>query len=129
MVNDFKHRQTIRQITLSGKDEIRRILAVMDSESKSAIRANVKIDGTINRVDALKPIKDRYSLSWSELDVMATMIAKETPQQRYDAANTVQFKMKLNAKTDADIIAWLNVQESKQGKIKELIRKEINEGA
>lgn len=129
MVKDFKQRQTIRQITLSGKDEIRRILAVMDSESKSAIRSNVKIDGTINRVDALKPIKDRYSLSWSELDAMATMIAKETPQQRYDAVNTVQVKMKLNAKTDADIIAWLDAQGSKQGRIKELIRKEISEGA
>lgn len=41
---------------------------------------------------------------------------------KYDAANTIQFKMKLNTKTDADIIAWLNEQPSKQGYIKSLIR-------
>ena len=47
-------------------------------------------------------------------------------QDRYDKTNTKQFKMKLNLKTDADIIAWLSKQENKQGTIKALIRKEIN---
>lgn len=47
-------------------------------------------------------------------------------QDRYDRANTKQFKMKLNLKTDADIIAWLAKQENKQGAIKALIRNEIN---
>ncbi|MDO4486044.1 MAG: hypothetical protein Q4C46_05540 [Bacillota bacterium] len=46
-------------------------------------------------------------------------------KERYDAANTKQFKMKLNVKTDADILAWLEKQESKQGAIKDLIRKEL----
>lgn len=46
-------------------------------------------------------------------------------KERYDAANTRQIKMKLNLKTDADILAWLDAQESKQGAIKELIRKEL----
>lgn len=46
-------------------------------------------------------------------------------QDRYDRTNTKQFKMKLNLKTDADIIAWLDEQENKQGAIKALIRKEI----
>lgn len=49
-----------------------------------------------------------------------------TPQEKYDRANTVQVKMKLNIKTDADILAWLDKQTSKQGAIKELIRKELN---
>lgn len=47
-------------------------------------------------------------------------------KERYDAANTKQFKMKLNLRTDADILAWLESQNNKQGAIKELIRKEIN---
>lgn len=46
-------------------------------------------------------------------------------KERYDAKNTKQFKMKLNIKTDADIIKWLEAQDNKQGAIKELIRKEI----
>ena len=47
-------------------------------------------------------------------------------QDRYDRTNTKQFKMKLNLKTDADIIAWIAKQENKQGAIKALIRNEIN---
>lgn len=47
-------------------------------------------------------------------------------QQRYDAKATTRVALKLNNKTDADIIAWLNEQPSKQGAIKEAIRKAIN---
>lgn len=36
------------------------------------------------------------------------------------------FAMKLNDKTDADILRWLAEQPNKQGKIKELIRADIN---
>ena len=46
-------------------------------------------------------------------------------KSRYDAANTRQVKMKLNIKTDANILAWLDDQENKQGAIKQAIRKEI----
>lgn len=48
-------------------------------------------------------------------------------QRRYDDANTTRVALKLNNKTDADIIARLNEQESKQGYIKELIRADIKE--
>lgn len=44
---------------------------------------------------------------------------------RWDAENTVQIKMKLNRATDADILARLEEVASKQGYIKELIRKDI----
>ena len=44
---------------------------------------------------------------------------------RYDAVNTTQFKMKLNNKTDADILEKLNSVDNKQGYIKELIRRDI----
>ena len=48
-------------------------------------------------------------------------------QARYDAKNTRQIKMKLNIKTDADILAWLDDQDNKQGAIKEAIRKMMEE--
>lgn len=50
---------------------------------------------------------------------------KYTPQERYDKKNTKNFTMKLNLKNDSDIFEWLDKQSSKQGAIKELIRKEI----
>ena len=45
---------------------------------------------------------------------------------KYDADNTVQIKMKLNRRTDADIIEKLNKVANKQGYIKDLIRKDIS---
>jgi hypothetical protein len=48
-----------------------------------------------------------------------------TPQERYDRKNTIQVKLKLNMKTDADIIEYLSSLENKQGTLKELIRKEL----
>ena len=50
---------------------------------------------------------------------------RDTPQSRYDAANTVQVKLKLNIRTDADILARLASVPSMQGYIKELIRKDM----
>lgn len=44
---------------------------------------------------------------------------------RYDAAHTRQIKLKLNLKTDADILKKLDSVENKQGYIKELIRKDM----
>ena len=48
--------------------------------------------------------------------------AQKRALERYDAANTVQVKLKLNRNTDADIIAKLEAADSKQGYIKRLIR-------
>lgn len=51
-------------------------------------------------------------------------------QSRYDEWNTTQVKLKLNQKTDADILKWIREQKysrtsSIQGAIKTLIREEI----
>lgn len=46
-------------------------------------------------------------------------------QARYDAANTIQVKIKLNTKNDADILSELKKQDNKQGYIKALIRSDI----
>lgn len=44
---------------------------------------------------------------------------------RYDAENTRQIKMKLNLKTDKDILKKLDSVPNKQGYIKMLIRKDM----
>ena len=41
---------------------------------------------------------------------------------KYDQGNTVMITLKLNRKTDADIIDWLSRKKNKQGAIKDLIR-------
>jgi hypothetical protein len=51
--------------------------------------------------------------------------SKYAPQARYDAANCTQVKLKLNVKTDADIIAYLSEKGNKQGYIKALIREDM----
>lgn len=54
-----------------------------------------------------------------------TSKAQMDAQARYDAKNTIQYHLKLNTTTDKDIIDKLNSVDSKQGYIKELIRKDI----
>lgn len=51
--------------------------------------------------------------------------AEKRAKAKYDAANTVQIRMKLNKKTDADILAKLESCDNKQGYIKALIRADI----
>ena len=56
--------------------------------------------------------------------------SKYEAQERYDDWNTVQVKLKLNRKTDADILKWIEQQKhsrdsSIQGAIKALIREDI----
>jgi hypothetical protein len=48
--------------------------------------------------------------------------------KKYDTANTIKVSLKLNIKTDADIIEYLDGVENKQGTIKRLIREEISRG-
>lgn len=48
--------------------------------------------------------------------------------KKYDEQNTTRVQLKLNNKTDADIIAYLDSVDNKQGTIKRLIREEISRG-
>lgn len=50
---------------------------------------------------------------------------KYEAQARYDAKATMQFHLKLNRKTDADIIEKLLSVENRQGYIKGLIRSDM----
>lgn len=57
--------------------------------------------------------------------------AQKRAQARYDAKATQQFHLKLNLKTDADVIARLMAageSEGKQAYIKRLIREDIARG-
>ena len=51
--------------------------------------------------------------------------AKREAIARYDAKATKQIHLKLNIKTDSDILEKLEKTENIQGYIKELIRKDI----
>ena len=55
-----------------------------------------------------------------------TSEAQKRAVLKYDAKNTKQYHLKLNLKTDADIIQRLEEQESVQGYIKDLIREDIS---
>ena len=46
--------------------------------------------------------------------------------QKYNQNNTKIINLRLNNKTDADIIEWLAKQDNKAGYIKELIRADIS---
>ena len=53
------------------------------------------------------------------------MSVKPETQAKWDAEHTTRIYLKLNNNTDADILAKLETVESKQGYIKQLIRKDI----
>lgn len=55
--------------------------------------------------------------------------ARIKANDKYDKDNTVQVKMKLNKKTDSDILEQLDKQSNKQGYIKRLIREDINKNS
>lgn len=56
---------------------------------------------------------------------MATKEARTRAQAKYDKSHTIGVYLKLNKKTDGEIIEQLQKQENKQGYIKELIRQDI----
>lgn len=53
-------------------------------------------------------------------------MGKYKAQEKYDAANTRQIRLKLNTRTDKEILEWLDRQPSKQGAIKTLIKAELD---
>ena len=56
---------------------------------------------------------------------MKTSEAQKRAVKKYDAANTKSFLLKLNKKTDADIIAHLEQQPNKLAYLKKLIRDDM----
>ena len=58
--------------------------------------------------------------------IIATSEARKRAVKKSDAANTVQVTLKLNKRTDADVLERLANVPSKQGYIKSLIRADIS---
>lgn len=52
-------------------------------------------------------------------------MAKPQYQKEYEKRTVKQYKYELNKNTDADIIAFLETVDNKQGLIKKLLREEI----
>lgn len=46
-------------------------------------------------------------------------------QAKYDRNHTVRYYLKMNIRTDASVIRWLNAQTNIQGSIKRLILEEL----
>ena len=53
--------------------------------------------------------------------------AKLKAQYKYDKANTQQVMLKLNKSSDADILMKLKSIDNRQGYIKELVRKDMQQ--
>lgn len=54
-----------------------------------------------------------------------TSDAKRRANAKYDAENTVQYAIKLNRTTDAELIEKLGLVKNRQGYIKQLIREDL----
>lgn len=62
-----------------------------------------------------------------DLTIKETSEAMRRAIDKYDKKNTKQISLKLNLKTDADILAKFKTVDNVQGYIKELIRKDLDE--
>ena len=60
-----------------------------------------------------------------EMDWLDSLEARNRAQAKYDKEHTKGVYMKLNLRTDMDIIRWMWAQDSVQGSIKRLIREDI----
>lgn len=58
--------------------------------------------------------------------MIMTRESQKRAVRKYDDANTVQFRMKLNKKTDEDILKKLDEVDNKQGYVKKLIRDDLS---
>lgn len=53
--------------------------------------------------------------------------AQKEASKKYDKENTRSFSIKLNYKTDANLISWLESMKNRQGFIKQLLNKALDE--
>ena len=62
---------------------------------------------------------------WKKIEKGVGRKMSKAAQERYDRENTVFVGLKLNKKTDADIIALLEKSDNKQGTIKKILKEFI----
>jgi len=70
--------------------------------------------------DNIKIRRRKFMVSWG-----ITSESQVRAQAAYDREHTVRLSLKLNVRTDKDIIQWIRSQKSMQGTIKRLVREEI----
>lgn len=89
-------------------------------ETRTVMDGNwVRLEDADNIIYAKRP------MTMAEIEAELTGVPYQTPQARYDSANTVQISIKLNRKTDADILARLEREPNRQSYIKSLIRADM----
>lgn len=79
---------------------------------------------TVNNVQIMIryiPIYVEGKMAWLD-----SLDARNRAQAKYDKKHTKGVYMKLNLRTDTDIIRWMWAQNSVQGSIKRLIREDIS---
>ena len=118
-----------KELYTNTAEEAGRLLA-------SALKSDMDIVG----VDIRSSVTDEYAMLWetrageehtNETLMMPKAIGRAIrgkryePQDRYDKKNTKRVQLKLNTKTDADILEHLSKVGNKQGYIKNLIRADI----
>lgn len=54
------------------------------------------------------------------------MTEKYGAQEKYQKENITRVVLKLNKKTDSDLLEWIESLDNKQGAIKEILRQHIN---
>lgn len=129
LAKEGKDFSTVDLINSERMIEVANIGYTMDLEDWKRIHKDMNGVNDREKLMACKDIKEKYALSWSELETLAhaqrTSESVDRAVAKYTKANCVQIHLKLNKRTDADILAKLDEVESKQGYIKELIRRDI----
>lgn len=73
---------------------------------------------------ALQTLLQKHIMEVWEVNTM-TSEAKKKSKARFDSQNTLHFGIKLNKRTDKEIIELLQSVESKQGLIRDALRREV----
>lgn len=121
-VTDEKIKLANLLISLPGFDGIKDATALCENYTEQQLK------------DALEAYGFEFSdaeYSGTELEITESQIKsinKYVAQEKYDKNNTQHISLKLNKNTDSDIIEWLDRQSSKQGAIKNAIKKAMQEG-
>lgn len=109
-------------------EEIAKIVHSNSEESERLLKHEYPLD---NNLSDCRDIKDKYELSWTDLKNVwrkcHSYKKQNEAKSKYDKSNTKMVSLKLNQKTDADILAVLEKEENVQGFIKSCIRKNIKE--
>lgn len=75
-----------------------------------------------------RTVQDRRFKEVEGTGIMTAKNAQVRASMKYDAKNTIKFTVKLNRKTDKELIEHLGTVSNRNGYIKELIRKDIEDG-